>query len=344
MNTNSNSTVGLTAKAAIVVPTIRHGHISRFLDAWRNEFENHLVIIVEDNPERTVDMPYAEDVLHYSWREIDEDLGKNSWIIPRRTDCIRSYGFLKAWQRDVDFVVSLDDDCLPSEANFLAEHWENLRAPATSSAWVSTVQGAVPRGYPYFATTRSLRCALSHGLWRGVMDFDAITQLNAARLPFEIGPINQVIPRGTYFPMCGMNVAFRAELAPIMYFLLMGKEWPYDRFGDIWCGVFAKRICDHLGIAVKSGRPFVRHERASNVWINLIKESTGYEMNESLWQFVDSIVLSKDSLVGCYREIAERLTIQGEYWSNLRLAMCTWADLFAAQDSIRDAHVAAANA
>lgn len=74
-------------KAAIVVPTIRPSLALNFLEAWRSEFESHDVILVEDNPERTLNLPDAR-ILHFSWKEIDEDLGKDSWIIPRRTDCI----------------------------------------------------------------------------------------------------------------------------------------------------------------------------------------------------------------------------------------------------------------
>ena len=131
--------------------------------------------------------------------------------------------------------------------------------------------------------------------------------------------------------MCGMNLAFKAELAPIMYFLLMGKDWPYDRFGDIWCGVLAKKICDHLGYAVRSGQPLVDHQRASNVWENLRKEVAAYQINETIWKDVDSVVLTGTSFGDCYRELANNLTLPGDYWSKLRTAMQIWADLFSSE-------------
>ena len=325
MSANSISAFG---RATLVVPTIRHDCIARFLTAWRDEFVGHDVVVVEDNPERTFDLgrPGLE---HYSWKEIDEELGKDSWIIPRRTDCIRSFGFLKAWQRNSDFIVSLDDDCLPFAPDFLSEHWRMLSTPASSSAWVSTVEGGTPRGVPYFTKNRTGECVLNHGLWQGVPDYDALTQLLCARHPLNVVPFDQVIPRGTYFPMCGMNVAFKTELAPAMYFLLMGERWPYDRFGDIWGGIFVKRICDHLGYSVKSGRPFVEHRRVSNVWANLGKEAPSYEVNESLWQVVDRAVLTETTIARCYRELAKQLTIPGEYWTALRNAMQVWTELFA---------------
>lgn len=208
-----------------------------------------------------------------------------------------------------------------------------LHTPAASPAWISTVEGGVPRGVPYFATDRTSECVLNHGLWQNAPDFDAVTQLNNARRPIDIAPRDQVIPRGTYFPMCGMNIAFKAELTPVMYFLLMGPQWPYDRFGDIWCGVFAKRICDHFGYSVRSGRPIVNHQRASNVWTNLRKETPAYEVNETLWRAVDSTYLTGKTFADSYHELADQLTLSGEYWAQLRMAMHTWADLFRRADN-----------
>ncbi len=339
------------AKSAVVVPTNRHDRITRFLDAWKDEFAlsasrmdlrdaGHAVIVIEDNPQRTFDLG-RWGVEHYSWKEIDDELGSDSWIIPRRTDCIRSFGFLKAWQRKVDFIVTLDDDCLTAaagEPGFVAKHWEMLATPASSPAWVSTVDGAAPRGLPYVARNRSSECMLNHGLWQGVPDFDALTQLQAVRQPSNVVPVEQVVPRGSYFPMCGMNLAFKTELAPIMYFLLMGNDCPYDRFGDIWCGIFAKRICDHLGYSVRSGRPLIDHQRASDVWVNLRKEAPAYEVNERLWQVVDSAVITGRTFVDCYRELADQLTLPGEYWARLRNAMHVWSGLFACQTTRREEH------
>ncbi len=60
---------------------------------------------------------------------------------------------------------------------------------------------------------------------------------------------------GSYFPMCSMNLAWRPEFTAAMYFLLMGPDQPFDRFGDIWGGVLAKRVADHLGLASEQRLP-----------------------------------------------------------------------------------------
>lgn len=314
-------------RAAIVVPTIRENLVAGFLDAWREAFSGHLVIVVEDNPERTFDisLPGAQ---HYCWADIDDELGRDAWIIPRRTDCVRSFGYYKAFASDVDMIVTLDDDCYPLADSFLERHYDKLSAPAAEEAWISTGQGLLPRGVPYENTRRTGECVINHGLWNKVPDFDAVTQLLNTRFHQGFEPIEQVIPRGKFFPMCGMNLAFKPKMVSAMYFLLMGRDWPFDRFGDIWCGIFAKKICDHLGLAVRSGEPRIEHQRASNVWTNLRKEMPGYEVNEALWRAVDPVVLTRSTVRDCYKELAEKLAMKGEYWERVRRAMTVWAELF----------------
>src|SRR5688572_22140084 len=131
-------------KVSIVVPTIRRASIGEFLAAWRDEFAGHHVIVMEDNPEPTFDLGPADasaEITHLSWRDIDGELGDWGWIIPRRTDCVRSFGYLKAVQMGADVIVTLDDDCFPIESNFIQRHVDAVMGVATEDAWVSTGTG-----------------------------------------------------------------------------------------------------------------------------------------------------------------------------------------------------------
>jgi hypothetical protein len=92
--------------------------------------------------------------------------------------------------------------------------------------------------------------------------------------------------------------------------------------------VLAKRVADHLGLAVNSGSPGILHERASNVFSNLAKESRGLAVNETFWRAVDSVVLTAESVPGAYAELAERLPLEQQEFASLRRAMRAWADLF----------------
>lgn len=318
-------------KAVIVIPTIRD---LSFLEDWRQEFQPHKIIVCEDRPTKEVQLPAGFRVDHYSWQEIDAELGSHSWIIPRYNASVRSFGYWKAVQEKPDMIVTIDDDCYPiangrrkgnGSTGFLAAHWRNLQSTVTLG-WERTAD-FYTRGFPY-AVRDSAPVVISHGLWCGIPDLDAPTQLVTPHLQVPESPGVKVIPRGTFFPMSGMNLAFRPQVAPAMYFLLMGRDWPYDRFDDIWAGVLAKKVCDHLGLAVSSGEPTVDHRRASNVFKNLQKEAAGIEANEYFWQAVDSIQLEGRSVRACYKELAEKLPLEGEYWDKLREAMALWADLF----------------
>jgi len=327
-------------RATIVVPTIRETSVGHFLDRWASEFSGHRVIVVEDNPEKTFPLPGW--VEHYSWQDVDEHLEERAWIIPRRSDCVRSFGYYLAAQEPCDFVVTLDDDCYPEESyapSFLGLVRDALDRRWDDDRWWNTLDGPErPRGFPYEIREATLPTMIHHGLWSNVPDFDARTQL---RLPdHRLQPVRTVerVPHGRFFPMCGMNLAFRPAIVPALYFLLMGKHrdgtvWPFDRFGDIWAGLFAKKVTDHLGYAISSGAPSVLHSRASSPEVNLQKETPGYPVNELLWRKVEAIGLSADTVAGCYDQIADNLDMSGPYWETLRSAMKVWASLFATAES-----------
>jgi hypothetical protein len=327
--------VSSSFQATIVVPTIREPSITRFLELWEPEFRGHRVIVVEDNPYTTFTLPAW--VEHYCWVDIDAQLQDRAWIIPRRSDCVRSFGYYLAAQSPCDFVVTLDDDCYPEESytpSFLELVRAALEKRWKDDRWWNTMDGPVlPRGYPYEIRERRLETVVHHGMWSNVPDLDARTQL---RLPDHRTPRSirvERVPHGSFFPMCGMNLAFRPGMIPALYFLLMGKDthgggWPYDRFGDIWAGLFVKKVADHLGFAISSGRPSIFHSRASNPEVNLQKETPGYPVNEALWRKIAAVGLTAETVAGCYQELADKLDMEGEYWATLRSAMKAWASLF----------------
>jgi hypothetical protein len=313
-------------KAVVVVPTSRELHIRAFLNAWKDEFSDATILVIGD--ERSYDVS-GDNVIHYSREDINKTLGTDSWIIPSKTGCVRSFGCLMAHRMHPDMIVCLDDDCYPDPGytGFLLRHWERLQS-SSDPCWTSTADEFQPRGMPYYNVARTGPAILNHGLWNNIPDFDASTQLQHQRTPLSLAWSSRTVPRGHYFPMCSMNIAWRPALTPAMYFLLMGPSYSYDRFGDIWGGVLVKRVCDHLGLAVNTGEPAIEHQRASNVWTNLRKEATGLEVNERFWQEVDSVRLTESDVKSCYIELAQKLSLEGEYWDRLRDAMVTWARMF----------------
>lgn len=315
-------------KTAIVIPTIREESFKRWVSEWKDKIGDAVVYVVEDNPTRTFNIEGLNNFNHYCYEDIERDLGHNSWIIPRKTDCIRSYGYLKAYWEGADYIITLDDDCYPEidTPDLIGSHIKALSEKR--SRWTNTLTKTKVRGVPFF-NKGEVPVVISHGLWKNVADFDAVTQLN--RSDWFVGDdeyLDKCIPWGTYYSMCGMNLAWRREVTPGMYFLLMGKEYGIDRFGDIWAGILTKKIADHLKVAVHSGYPYIWHDRASNVFTNLEKEARGIKLNEEFWQAVDNVELHCHTWKDCYSQLALDLDLHGEYFDKLKEAMKIWTIQF----------------
>ena len=342
----------------LVVPTIREDYIKRFLRAWSGA-DFHKIIVVEDNKGKTFDLDGFANVRHYAWEDIDYELGRRSWIIPRKTDCIRSYGFLKAADMGADYIFTLDDDCFPAPEGaspelFAEDHIRYMEEPARVRAWRPTFtsdEGLFPRGLPFdeYANTRHM---ISVGLWEGIPDVGAVETIAAHRsgkfMTYKVEHCGGTAGYGVYIPMCGMNLCFRKEVLPLMYFPLMGNiRWasdkdemqklPFDRYGDIWAGVLAKRALDHLRIgSIRYGYPFVHHARASDPYTNLSKEANGFGVHEMFWRRIDSTRMEGSTPESAYLHLARivggtapKLYDESDlmYWQNLGNAMTEWVSI-----------------
>lgn len=309
----------------LVVPTIRENSIKSFLASWDQPGVWDAIIVVEDNPEKTFDIKTDH---HFCWKDIEDDLGDDAWIISRKDSGIKCYGLWKAYQIGAQYVFCLDDDCLPIDVeSFQSKHIDNLeRTPR----WTQSVQGMRTRGLPYHNLGVMPNVVFSVGLWAGVPDFDSVHTL-ATGVPHDFVPptLTRIIPKDQFFPFCGMNFAFKRLAAPLCYFPLMGLNSPYGRFDDIWFGVVAKKICDHLDYHISCGEPFVRHERASNVFNNLVKEAPGIHTNETFWETIDAAELTADTPVDCVREMGMHLSLNANaYLAQFGKALQVWANLF----------------
>lgn len=320
---------------ALVIPTIRS---LSFLSEWKSLLSSCHLIIIEDHETKVIQTPKGKfkSVSHYCWQDIQKDFGKDEWIFSRQNAGIRSYGFWKAFQSGADIIITLDDDCYPVGTDFLDTHVRNLTLTAPDR-WYGTFPHPdfiCTRGFPYRVRNK-YPVMISHGLWSRNLDLDGLSQKKHPGLDIHpYPPFLSFVPQGKYFPMCSMNLAFRREMTPLMFFPLMGKDpdgnpWGFDRFDDIWAGIFAKKIMDHLGYAVANGSPFVEHRKASDADVNIRKEKTGLKINEQLWQWVDGVRLTKQTPALCYRELARGISFpHTRYFMKLRRAMLIWSELF----------------
>ncbi|KAH9770025.1 UDP-arabinopyranose mutase [Citrus sinensis] len=231
----------------IVIPTIRN---LDFLAMWRPFFEPyHLIIVQDGDPTKTIRVPEGFDYELYNRNDVNRVLGPRVSCISFKDSACRCFGFLVSKKK---YIFTIDDDCFvakdPSgkEINALAQHIQNLLTPSTplffNTLYDPYRDGAdFVRGYP-FSLREGVPTAISHGLWLNIPDYDAPTQLVKPReRNSRYVDAVMTIPKGSLFPMCGMNLAFDRELiGPAMYFGLMGDGQPIGRYDDMWAGWCAK--------------------------------------------------------------------------------------------------------
>jgi len=315
---------------ALVVPTNSAERLAEFLSAWA-PWPWDRILVVQDAPELDLKIPEplravaAERLEAFSWAEIDGLLPDPS-IISREDSAIRSFGFLRAWATGAEIIFTLDDDCFPTADDPVAMHRANLY---DTPMWQTSVPGMRVRGLPYRNLGVLPNVQVSMGLWRGCPDVDAVSTLAGVDTVSVAGIDTRVMPERQYFPISGMNLAFRRDVACLMYFAPMGRGQPYRRFDDIWCGVVLQRICRHLGYSIVCGRPLVDHRRASDPFVNLVKEAPGVAANEHLWETIDAVRLNGREPHECMAEMGAALSAaDDEYLAGWGRRICGWCELF----------------
>jgi hypothetical protein len=231
-----------------------------------------------------------------------------------------------SWQRQKD--VEYDALVEAARSEFVGQH---LHALDRTRRWATSVPGFVPRGLPYGTdedgrrdprvrhnSLGALPVALNMGVWATIPDRDAVHELTnwtpegyyrAWKPQKNVYRHTRVMSPQQYWPMCGMNLAFRREIAPLMYFPRMGEGSPFRRFDDIWCGVIAQKCLRHLGLACAVGKPIISHTKASLPMDNLVRESPGIRANEEFWRVVDDVKLGSgdDTPMRCMDHIGAYL-------------------------------------
>ena len=231
-----------------------------------------------------------------------------------------------SWYRSKD--TEYDQLIDAGRTGFVEQH---MNALYRTRRWTTTIPGFVPRGMPYgtdgegYQQPRNrhnslgeLSVMLNMGVWATIPDRDAVHELTnwdpegyykVWKPKRAVYRHSRVMSPRQYWPMCGMNLAFRREVAPLMYFPRMGEGSPFRRLDDIWCGVIAQKCLHHLNMACTVGGPIINHVKASLPMDNLVRESPGIRANEEFWKVIDGITLGDgaDTPLRCMYHIAERL-------------------------------------
>ena len=252
-----------TIQSSVVVPWHNEGQIMNFMTAWN------------------ISCKHIPD-----WMILQHDEHHEGCAVTKNK------GVEEAMRRGTEIVIVLDDDCYPvmdeisggsvqTLAGLIEEHEKSLEP--VDVEMFQTVTCPASRGTPYQTHTINMPVAASIGFWEKVGDYDAVSQLvYGATHPMEHDkrPIF-----GKYFPLCGMNIAFRPkEWMPWCQFINV------PRFDDIWMGFLWQKEAYRRGFCFNLAGPKIMHSRQSNVWKNLTDEVKWLERNETLWR---DIAISK---------------------------------------------------
>ena len=255
---------------AVIVPTCREDQIKKFKLAWKKQLELHeaKLIIVHDGDE-----PWIEADHNFTVASL---MGEDLSLISSHTSAVRNAGTAYAALVGFEVLFTVDDDCKPI-GDTIGDHLKALyqRVPIS---WMP-IGTQYTRGFPY-EIRQEAPVMLSHGVWQGIYDYDAPSQFFRGYPDMEF--YEMTIPKGCYAPISGMNLAFKREAVPYMYFA--PREDGIARHDDIFMGIVAKREFDKRNWAMVTGYATVEHQKMSSVYANLQKESLGLMLNEVFWQ------------------------------------------------------------
>ncbi|XP_061944315.1 probable UDP-arabinopyranose mutase 5 isoform X2 [Populus nigra] len=328
-----------------------HSDLTSFMNEWRPIFSRfHLIIVKDPDLKEELRIPEGFNLDVYSKSHIDRVVGSSTSIVFSGYSC-RYFGFLVSRKK---YIVSIDDDCIPAKdskgflIDAVAQHLANLTTPATpfffNTLYDPYREGAdFVRGYP-FSLRSGVTCALSCGLWLNLADLDAPTQaLKPGQRNSRYVDAVMTIPSRAMMPISGINIAFdREAVGPALLpaLKLDGEgNLRWETMEDIWSGMCVKVVCDHLGLGVKSGLPYVwRRDRGSAIE-SLKKEWEGVKLTEEIVPFFQLVRLpqtaatTEDCILEMATTVKQQLGPSNPVFTRAAEAMVEWVKLWKAVGS-----------
>ncbi|KAL2941559.1 putative UDP-arabinopyranose mutase 5 [Bienertia sinuspersici] len=302
-----------------VLPTRCCGRHSNMAQFGIKDDDVDIVIVKDPDLKDDLKVPDGFNVDIYTKAEMDKAVGSSLTSQLFSGYSCRYYGYLVSKRK---YIMSIDDDCMPAkddkgfQVDAVAQHLFNLGNPATplffNTLYDPFAEGAdFVRGYP-FSMREGVPCALSAGLWLNLADLDAPTQ---ALKPEQRNTryVNAVltVPAKAMMPLSGINIGFNRELLGPALFpgLKLTKEgkFRWETMEDVFSGMCAKVVCDHLNLGVKTGLPYVWREERGDAIQSLKKDWEGMKLMEDAVPFFESIKLPSEAANAedCMLELAK---------------------------------------
>lgn len=270
----------------------------------------------------------------------DRNLTELKQLLPFNSLQRRNIGFLRAYERGGDVIVSLDDDNYVGEKDVVKKfgsigETQKVYEVSSSNNWFNCCsmlnfreedeENIYPRGFPYSKRDKEVEyrfeekkryIAIRGGLWLEVPDVDVITHLERGKIKgvslknrYKNKPVS--LSEGNYCPVNTQNTGFEASMLPLIYAIPMGdtvKGMTVSRFDDIWLGFFAEKILDSMDEVVAYGEPLSHHKRNfHNTKGELEYEAIGIRLNEIWIDLLKEIKITGETYLECYKELITKL-------------------------------------
>lgn len=349
--------------AALVLTTINTPNL---LDGYYQNLKEHdhldqcEIIVIPDKKTPNNVYDYCSQLsskgLQISCPTLDEQeeflrsLGKIGDLIPYNSDNRRNVGFLMALEKNVDFLISIDDDnhCL-HDYDFFGDHEIVAKGKSevdiveTNDEWFNICKllnfessdKIYPRGFPYYArhnndggtsfTTGESNIRLNQGLWLSDPDIDAITWLVSPSNVQSFTGDSLVLGDGTWSPINTQNTALHRDLITGYYFIPMGYPLAgveIDRYGDIFSGYFVQKLAKEADDGVRFGSPIADHLRNTHNYLrDAHAEFAGLLVLENLVDWLVQADLDGNSYEEMYRSLSFQMedaveTFDGPIWND----------------------------
>ena len=321
------------------VPTLLYGYAENF-EKWGRADEVSVIVIgdrktppeagqvVAEIAARGLDARYLDISAQERWLKRFPDLAA---VIPYDSDNRRNIGHLMAAESGAEVIIAVDDDNYATGEDFLAGHaivgnLHRLPTVSASSGWYNVCEmlrldpprPIYPRGFPYSRrwqqNTNTIgvaegRVVVNAGLWLREPDVDAVTRLNEPVMAVGLLRERLMLAPGTHAPINTQNTAFHCDALPCFYYVRMGARiggLVLDRYGDIFCGLYAKKVIDAVGDRVVFGIPTTDHRRnVHNLFRDLRQELEGMVLVDMLAAILEDVQLHSTSYDEAYLELSE---------------------------------------
>ena len=260
------------------------------------------------------------------------------WRDPAR----RSLGCLEAVKDGAEVVIVADDDNLPLDRFYFAEHAAALTGSfmgltleghgGWADPWALLTPRVRHRGFPHelwdpprplsLGYGCGLRPGVNAGMVLGDPDIDATERITSHPSVTGVSPVADAgvaLNAGTFAPFNQQNIAFRRELLPVMCMLT-----PAGRPADIWCAYLAERVMRATRWCVRYGHPYVWQERNEhNLASDVALEVRGYRETLGFTASLDdAVILAGSTVLDAAMAVHEHLA--GTQWWDVAELGLAW--------------------